>query len=118
MLLYGNIMKYWKEYTLIGLAYSFCIFSWHIEPSYFEHAEWFSRSGAIMVLLAVVVEYQLAARSYRELLNSIATASVAPIAPKQPKTENILSKISHVAIILGTVIWGYGDLFFEYIKTT
>lgn len=70
-----------------------------------------------MVLLAVIVEYQLATRSYNALCNSIAISSIdIPISHTKSLIENHLSKITHVAVILGTVIWGYGDIFFKQIK--
>lgn len=64
-----------------------------------------------MVLLAVITEFQLAERKHDVLSNSIGAAGLGiPNSPNVPRIENVLAKIAHVAVILGTVVWGYGDI--------
>jgi len=67
-------MGYWKELTLISLAYLFCIANWLFYPGFDSPGTWFARSGAIMVLLAVITEFQLAERKHDVLSNSIGAA--------------------------------------------
>lgn len=75
---------------------------------------WFARSGAIVVLLAVVVEYRTNSHIYEDVQRaqfhqSIIDLSV-PIKAKPTKKRMRISIAAHVLVFLGTLIWGYGDL--------
>lgn len=94
------------------LAYTIAIASFalsNVDPD----ADWFRRSGSIMILLAVIVEYQNATLQQR--INEKATlgsgtvgGGVAPL--DQPHYRRWLVNIAHFTIIVGTMIAGYGDI--------
>jgi len=73
---------------------------------------WFARSGAVMVLLAVIVEYRLNNEVVKKISNTIQTAILTklPITVSIQKERKLIAKITHSFVILGTLIWGYGDL--------
>ena len=78
------------------------------------------------VLVAAIVEYRLSSYLYddidqatkrtaqkraimphaNELVKSMLTSK-----PKSPKSRLALSITSHCLIIIGTIIWGYGDIY-------
>ena len=78
---------------------------------------WFARSGAIMVLLAVFVEYRISAHVYEAIqkaqhLATIVNNGVPPKA-KPSKQNTKIANAAHVTVVIGTFIWGYGDLLIE-----
>jgi len=78
---------------------------------------WFSRSGSLAVLISAIIEYRN--YSLQQKLNEIAQESTAywnaePERWQVPKSRKAFDKMVLITIILGTLIWGYGDLFFNY----
>jgi hypothetical protein len=73
-------------------------------------ASWFQRSGSLMVLIGVYAEYKLySLNDYFDLNNTRMFAPINP--PDQYKTIYILiTTITAIGILLGTLIWGYGDV--------
>lgn len=76
----------------------------------------FSRSGSLMVLFAIMAEYNLLkVRNgyHRDQLKTYA-------AKKQVNFDHIHPSINHqyqetaahITVVVGTIIWGYGDIFF------
>jgi len=93
--------------VLVGLA---SFFGDYISECY----NWFSRSGSIIVLLAVVVEYRISSHIYEDIQRadfqqSIINLSV-PIKAEPTKERKRVSNAAHFLLVLGTIIWGYGDL--------
>lgn len=77
-------------------------------------AHWFGRSGALVVLSGAFLEYRC-----NLLMNPQPSTSVMTEGQPAPKTPGTLTRgrknLSLCALLLicsGTVIWGYGDLFF------
>lgn len=72
---------------------------------------WFARSGAIMVLGAAVAEYNLALLQQEANSDAITIAGLGVPASSNPsKVASRISYAAHVFLVLGTAIWGYGDL--------
>lgn len=86
---------------------------------------WFSRSGSLLVLFAAIVEYRLTSYIFEDIRTANIKNAVKNKAafqdnkllqtltdkkPVLPKSRAILTLTSHIFIILGTAIWGYGDL--------
>ena len=105
----------WKnlkiEIILLLGAFTWIIFSYFY--SFGTKPEtWFARSGSIMVLLSVIVEYKLAVLQQNKINRAIQKSSYIgmPARSKLSKEYNYISTVTHVFVILGTLIWGYGDL--------
>ncbi len=77
----------------------------------------FSRSGSLMVLFAVMAEYNLLSTrekyhiyQFREYSrgNQVNLEEIHP-----SKSHQYLEKAAHINVVLGTILWGYGDLLFQ-----
>ena len=74
----------------------------------------FSRSGALMVALSIQAEFSLLRG--RDLHHSDQLRRLAEGAPEAPGSihpsdrHQTLEWLAHLTTILGTLIWGYGDL--------
>jgi len=100
------------DLLLITTAYiiaaaSLCVSFMRSEP------HWFLRSGSIMVLLSAIVEYQNF--KIQQKINEKATEGSGALAGgvgiiAQPKSRQLLLNFTHFTLVLGTLIWGYGDL--------
>lgn len=106
------IKKYNIEIVLTT-AIVFCIYSFLTTNS---DGLWFSRSGSIMVLLAVIAEFQV----NKARMSSAETSSHVEIGGSGVVLKRELSPrykaftiIAHIEIVLGSVIWGYGDCLFQ-----
>jgi hypothetical protein len=75
---------------------------------------WFSRSGSLMVLMALVAEYQLMRgrdQYHSAQLVSLSRGEIAKLGDLHPNRRHmLLERGAHAFVILGTLIWGYGDL--------
>ena len=77
---------------------------------------WFQRSGSLTVLFAVWAEYKLfkvhrltmpmseGGETYQD------AAHTGELKTKYGKILNAINFVSAVLVIIGTVIWGYGDI--------
>jgi len=78
-------------------------------------AEWFSRSGSIIVLFSVMAEYALLQERHKVLsdkLENYGGFDAGNVGDIKPKDEYQKQEIAaHITIVIGTLIWGYGDLF-------
>ena len=83
-------------------------------------AHWFQRSGSLTVLLAAILEFRQAVidKSVKDKAWGAAKrrswAGVAVVG-QLPTARKTLAIIALVLIILGTIIWGYGDLLFSMV---
>ena len=120
--------KYKVEWSILLTAISFAGISVFCDFQSAEVTTWFARSGSIVVLLAVIVEFRLSSYIYEDVLkaaqesakkkglkvsdNPLVQANIdakKTVKPEVPKSRKILSYCAHILVITGTVIWGYGD---------
>lgn len=104
-----NINKYklFKTEIILLLLSVLCV-----AVSYSISAEFFARSGSIMVLFSVIIEYRLLSAQNIHIDRKVKTAvySGKPTNIKNTKEHKNMSIIAHIFVVLGTLIWGYGDL--------
>ena len=102
---------------LLCLAFSFPLMAWFgILQQDKSIAVWFQRSGALTVLFAAWAEYIIFI--VRERTNPIADggetnqdlAHQGVLKTKYRGLLSVLSFISILLLVLGTIVWGYGDL--------
>lgn len=72
--------------------------------------EWFQRSGALMVLLAGLLAYRSLTRHYQKFFNNMLRGY--PLSTS--RNQRIVDFLTLVVSILGTLVWGYGDLVFRH----
>lgn len=106
-----NFDKYRTEIILLIIGFFFVIISYKASI-YDIKGLWFMRSGAILVLFAAIVEFRLNDKTLKSInrKNVGSHAFKTPINMNNSKEHNIIAFIAHIFIILGTLIWGYGDL--------
>ncbi len=73
---------------------------------------WFARSGSLIVLFAVMSEYSLLHgelnRLYARLEKVDADMDMPDLTPSKWHLKKVW--LSHITMVLGTLIWGFGDL--------
>jgi len=108
--------SYKLDYIFLLLALSFVMASFYIDFTTCTNSL-FSRSGSIMVLVSVIVEYRISNSIYAEIQKAMFLGTKInlsiPFKAKPSKDKVFISRFSHTLVILGTVIWGYGDLLFK-----
>jgi hypothetical protein len=105
------------KYPQIGLglvaSWLFAAISFFVSEQ--DAVDWFSRSGAVLCLMAAVANFALVKVHQRDLAEIFEDKERS----RREKAEQILkppvdyvrlSRLSYVTAILGTAIWGYGDL--------
>jgi hypothetical protein len=82
-----------------------------------EAGYWLQRSGSITVMFAIALEYRQATFSSSERSSSVFMNGVAALQNDSslPPIRQKLKKIAIYLAIIGTFIWGYGDLPQKYI---
>jgi hypothetical protein len=77
-----------------------------------DEGVWFARSGAIMVLLAVIVEFRFNNIVVKKISSTIkkAVLSKSALDTGIQKEQKNIAITAHIFVVLGTIIWGYGDL--------
>lgn len=110
-----SILKFKLEYLFLLLSVLIVVTSFAIDLCT-TSSTFFARSGSLMVLFAVIVEYRISGFIYDDiqkamLLNSKIDVPI-PLKAKPRKDKIFLSRITHGLAIVGTLIWGYGDLLF------
>ena len=98
---------------LIAAAWLFGAFSFYLSRK--TVTDWFSRSGAVMALVGAAVTFRLTnfyqgalATALREELVSVSKEIELHLEP--PKSYVRLLYSGYLTGIIGTGIWGYGDL--------
>jgi len=81
--------------------------------SQFPDKNLFERSGSLVVLFAVIVEFRNF--NLQQHINDKAAVSSGGligilIPTKQPRIRQFIIYTAHMFIIIGTVIWGYGGI--------
>lgn len=85
----------------------------------FLEPEYFARMGAVVVLMSVMSEYALIKAELGSLYKSLrgqgaaecGNTGILDLAPSL--WHQRLALMSHITIIIGTVIWGFGDLWLK-----
>ena len=105
--------KYIFEWWLIVIALLVALASIIADLYYGEH-NWFARSGSIIVLLTAVVEFKVSTHIYEDFQRAQYQQSIVnlhvPLKGKPTKNRKNLTVATYLLLVLGTIIWGYGDL--------
>ncbi|MCK4827445.1 hypothetical protein KA005_67575 [bacterium] len=104
--------KLWKCGWLVVLAYAPPLFALTCiaMPAYEDPATWFQRSGSTMVVISLLAEFKLfSIQAYFDHHDTAMFAIIIP--PKAYKNAHkIIVTSATVSIVIGTIIWGYGDI--------
>ncbi|HCM0798969.1 MULTISPECIES: hypothetical protein [Vibrio] len=125
-------MKVYKlEWRLLMGAFLFSGVSLILD-FYLGRTDLFMRSGAVVVLFAAIVEYRTSSHILKDIQNAIRKniakdaaidwmfedksqfnellKAIAVFPPTPTQERKRISLCAHIFLVLGTVIWGYGDL--------
>ncbi|MGA7486690.1 MAG: hypothetical protein WBW74_07095 [Xanthobacteraceae bacterium] len=98
---------------LLAAAWLFAAFSYYSSRN--AGTDWFARSGSVMCLVAAAVTFRLAHFYQRALATALKEGLVS--VPREielrlnpPKSYVVLSYLGYLTGIVGTAVWGYGDL--------
>ena len=104
---------------LVAAAWLFAIFSYYVSTK--ADTDWFSRSGSVMCLVGAAVTFRLAhfyqsalATALKEGLVSVPREIELRLNP--PKSYVALSYFGYLTGIVGTAVWGYGDVLLRLIS--
>jgi hypothetical protein len=101
--------------ALLFLSVALPVAAFHglLRPDFETYASWFQRSGALMVFFAVWAEFRLQSISGLVDPNGYVVAEFRAFEPYKPWWS--IFRISGLVLaLIGTFIWGYGDLFFRH----
>jgi hypothetical protein len=100
------------DYLLLGIAFLWAVCG-YILACKLDNGLWFSRSGSIVVLFCAIVEYRLWSLQQLGHTNAQKAFSQGIVSSGMiPSHKKRIGWITHVQIVIGTLIWGYGDLLF------
>jgi hypothetical protein len=114
--LYRTIIRFG---LLIAAAWLFAVFSYYLSEK--TGTDWFTRSGAIMALVGAAVTFRLGNFYQRALATALKEGLVSvprgiELGLEPPKSYVLLSYFGYLTGIVGTGIWGYGDLLLRLIS--
>jgi hypothetical protein len=72
--------------------------------------QWFARSGAMMTVIAVFAQFKAA--SIATMIQGRAFGGSWGFYHKYKRRQTIVAVLSLVLVLIGTIVWGYGDLLF------
>lgn len=77
---------------------------------------WFARFGSLVVLFSVMSEYSLLQVELRTLYGRLdqinAEDDIPDLSPSKWHRKKF--RMTHITLILGTLIWGFGDLLLPF----
>jgi hypothetical protein len=114
--LYSTIIRFG---LVIAAAWLFAAFSYYLSKK--TGTDWFSRSGSVMALGGAAVTFRLVnfyqrglAEALREGVVSVTRGIELGLEP--PASYRALSYLGYLTGIVGTGIWGYGDLLLRLVS--
>ncbi len=104
-----------KAFALV-LAWSFTILSLLLNLN--TGLNLFARSGSVLVLVSIAITYQLMATRnayHTKQLDRYKVGDPVDFSKLHPSVfHHQLEKFALITAVIGTVIWGYGDLVFSH----
>ena len=99
--------------VLLAAAWLFALLSFYLSRT--TGADWFARSGSVMALVGAAVTFRLANFYQRALATALKEGLVSvpreiELRLEPPQSYMVLSYLGYLTGIVGTGIWGYGDL--------
>ena len=101
--------KLWFDLALLFLGGLWMLVSYAMDYKA-AHEDWFSKSGAIAVLLSGVLAYRSLTKHYQKFFNDTLRGYPLKTSPNQ----SIVDRVTLVLAILGTLVWGYGEKLFGF----
>jgi hypothetical protein len=106
-----------RSMTLLGLLLSmvwlFAAFSYFLSKE--TGADWFSRSGSLMALCGGVISFRAMSAYQSKLMMALREGLLSvtreiELTLEPPQLFRLILYLGYLTGIIGTAIWGYGDL--------
>ncbi|MBW8331940.1 MAG: hypothetical protein K0M40_07960 [Prolixibacteraceae bacterium] len=107
------------DYLVFIIAYLWVLYSLNIAIG--EHCyDFFSRSGSIIILASGWVELKFISGQIEKMMRYTKekvnlSSSRLFDALKVDKSDKITRYISYISVLIGTIIWAYGDLILKFL---
>ena len=110
-LLRSIFRSYWFDTALVVLTTSIFI------SSVFYGADMFRRSGAVLILCGVVIEFRHLSLSVKKLMDMEYDQIGQGFSKSVTETDLMpyLSKVAIAIIVVGTIISAYGDIIYSHL---
>ena len=82
-----------------------------LKPQAEPLGQWFQRSGALMTVIAVFAQFK--AGSIATMIAGTTFAESWEAYHKYKRHQAVVAGLSLVLVVIGTIVWGYGDLLFR-----
>jgi len=110
-----SLRDYWADAALLIVATAFPVVAALLDFSS-GSAEFFQRSGSIVVAIAAFIEYRQAvsernAKDGAHAANKRRSWAGVPVVGNLPAPRKWMAVIALFYIAVGTIIWGFGNLF-------
>jgi hypothetical protein len=104
---------------LLAAAWLFAALSYYLSST--TDADWFARSGSIMALAGAVATFRLAHFYQRALATALKEGLVSvskeiELGLEPTRSYVALSYFGYLTGIIGTGVWGYGDLLLRWVS--
>jgi len=114
----NQLKEYWIDILWVLLAIAPTSYALlcdiQISISDLEHKYyWFQRSGSLMVLFAVTLDFEQSKYIHREESISPRIGTNILIGKELSNARRLIQHFAVFLILIGTLIWGYGDLPFK-----
>lgn len=100
--------------VMLSIAIAVPVVSWVYIP-FGGDSHWFSRSGTIMAIMAII-GIMLESRLFIGKLIAAEMTRISGKASYRMVMNKVVAMLSHITLICGAVISGYGDLIFRHFK--
>ncbi len=84
-----------------------------MKPVNEDASTWFQRSGSLMIVFAIWIEFKLFKVADDIFLNGIVTDQQSELAEKYRCKFEIMKYLAVIGALFGSVIWGYGDIIYK-----
>ena len=109
------------KYSAGAIFYAFCCLLGGFLLGIYIDFIWFARFGALIVLFGVMSEYGLLQKELQTLYQALkgqgasvfGNSGIGDLSPSPLHQRFALC--SHITIVLGTLIWGFGDWALEWV---
>lgn len=109
-----NKKKYRTPIFLLVFGITFSIISAIVSINATEN--WFARSGAVLSFVSVVIQFILSNLKKSEIKNlfksNIGLKGKVEAIREKDVYHDVISTLSGATGLIGTIIWGYGDLLY------
>ena len=108
-----KVLLFCLPFLVLAIVIPVCAYFSIWIPDEESEKVWFQRSGSFTVLFAVLVEYKLSKITSLVNLNGVVISPQKERSNKYRGVFNIVAYLAAALAILGTLIWGYGDIYYE-----